>query len=162
VRRILEDRQVTEDTRLGADGPLLLGELLTPTTLYGELVKALMAADLAPHGMAHITGGGLPENLPRCLPEGLHAVLDPGSWERPALFRWLQEQGEVPEADLWHTFNLGVGFCLVVSPETLDAVLQVCNSSGHRAWEIGQIQDGSHGEKGVGGLPLSSAREQGS
>ena len=149
VRRILEDRQVTEETRLGAEGPLLLSELLTPTTLYGDLVKALMASDLAPHGMAHITGGGLPENLPRCLPEGVNAVLDPGSWERPALFHWLQEEGEVPEADLWHTFNLGVGFCLVVSPQTVDAVVQVCKSCGHRAWEIGQIQEGNKGERAL-------------
>ncbi len=149
VRRILEDRQVTEETRLGAEGPLLLSELLTPTTLYGDLVKALMASDLAPHGMAHITGGGLPENLPRCLPEGVNAVLDPRSWERPALFHWLQEEGEVPEADLWHTFNLGVGFCLVVSPQTVDAVVQVCKSCGHRAWEIGQIQEGNKGERAL-------------
>ena len=149
VRRILEDRQVTEETRLGAEGPLLLSELLTPTTLSGDLVKALMASDLAPHGMAHITGGGLPENLPRCLPEGVNAVLDPGSWERPALFHWLQEEGEVPEADLWHTFNLGVGFCLVVSPQTVDAVVQVCKSCGHRAWEIGQIQEGNKGERAL-------------
>ncbi|MFM7465119.1 MAG: phosphoribosylformylglycinamidine cyclo-ligase [Cyanobium sp.] len=147
VRRILEDRQVTEETRLGADGPLLLKELLTPTTLYGDLVKALMASNLAPHGMAHITGGGLPENLPRCLPDGVNAALDPGSWERPALFRWLQEEGDVLEADLWHTFNLGVGFCLVVTPQAVDAVLQVCKSCGHRAWEIGQIQEGTKGER---------------
>ena len=160
VRRILEDRQVTQEMRLGADGPPLLDALLAPTTLYGDLVKALLAADLAPHGMAHITGGGLPENLPRCLPEGVHAVVDPGSWERPALFRWLQQEGEVPEADLWHTFNLGVGFCLVVSPQVLDAVLQVCQSCGHRAWEMGQILEGSNGEQGVGGLPLSPAQER--
>jgi phosphoribosylformylglycinamidine cyclo-ligase len=155
VRRILDARQVSQETRLGADGPPLLEALLAPTTLYGDLVKALVAADLAPHGMAHITGGGLPENLPRCLPEGVHAVVDPDSWERPALFRWLQEAGEVPETDLWHTFNLGVGFCLVVSPSSVEAVLQVCQRCGHRAWEMGQILEGSKGEQGVGGLPLA-------
>jgi len=160
VRRILEDRQVTQETRLGPDGPTLLNALLTPTTLYSDLVKALVAADLAPRGMAHITGGGLPENLPRCLPEGVHAVLDIGSWERPALFRWLQEDGEVPEDDLWNTFNLGVGFCLVVSPQVLDSVLQVCQSCGHKAWEMGQIQESNNGEQGVGGLPLSLAQER--
>ncbi|MEB3304125.1 MAG: phosphoribosylformylglycinamidine cyclo-ligase [Cyanobacteriota bacterium] len=154
VRRILEDHQVTPDSQLGPDGPHVLSELLTPTTLYNDLVKALLAADLAPHGMAHITGGGLPENLPRCLPEGVHAVLDPRSWDRPVLFQWLQERGQVPEADLWHTFNLGVGFCLVVSPQVVDSVLQVCNSCGHRAWEMGQIQEGKNPAQGVGGLPL--------
>ena len=156
VRRILEERQVTMETKLAADAPPLLVELLTPTLLYSSLVKALQAANLAPHGMAHITGGGLPENLPRCLPEGCHAVVDPGTWERPAVFRWLQDNGQVPEADLWHTFNLGVGFCLVVSPEAVAPVLEVCQSCGHKAWEMGRIEPGSASGQGVAGLPLQS------
>ena len=156
VRRILEERQVTMETKLAADAPPLLVELLTPTLLYSSLVKALQAANLAPHGMAHITGGGLPENLPRCLPEGCHAVVDPGTWERPAVFRWLQDNGQVPEADLWHTFNLGVGFCLVVSPEAVAPVLEVCQSCGHKAWEMGHIEPGSASGQGVAGLPLQS------
>ena len=103
--------------------------------------------------MAHITGGGLPENLPRALPDGLHARLDPGSWERPALFRWLQENGEVPEADLWNTFNLGVGFCLVVPEQAVDAALQVCQQRGHQAWLLGQVEPGSAGSGPLAGLP---------
>jgi phosphoribosylformylglycinamidine cyclo-ligase len=103
--------------------------------------------------MAHITGGGLPENLPRALPEGLHARLDPGSWERPALFRWLQENGEVPEADLWNTFNLGVGFCLVVPEQAVDVALQVCQQQGHPAWLLGQVEPGSAGSAPLAGLP---------
>lgn len=156
VRRILEERQVTLETKLAADAPPLLVELLTPTLLYSSLVKALLAANLAPHGMAHITGGGLPENLPRCLPEGCHAVVDPGTWERPAVFRWLQDNGQVPESDLWHTFNLGVGFCLVVSPEAVAPVLEVCQNCGHRAWEMGRIEPGSASGLGIAGLPLQS------
>lgn len=155
VRRILEEHQVTMDTRLEAEGPPLLQELLAPTLLYSDLVRALSAADLAPHGMAHITGGGLPENLPRCLPETMHAVIDPSSWVRPALFRWLQERGQVPESDLWHTFNLGVGFCLVVSPEVAAPALEVCRSCGHRAWEMGRIASGRELDQGVVGLPLT-------
>ena len=156
VRRILEERQVTMETKLAADAPPLLVELLTPTLLYSSLVKALQAANLALHGMAHITGGGLPENLPRCLPEGCHAVVDPGTWERPTVFRWLQDNGQVPETDLWHTFNLGVGFCLVVSPEAVAPVLEVCQSCGHKAWEMGRIEPGSASGQGVAGLPLQS------
>ncbi len=87
--------------------------------------------------MAHITGGGLPENLPRALPDGLQARIDPGSWERPVLFRWLQENGEVPEADLWNTFNLGVGFCLVLPEAAVESALQVCREQGHQAWLLG-------------------------
>jgi phosphoribosylformylglycinamidine cyclo-ligase len=154
VRRILEKEGVTMETRLAADAPPLLLELLTPTLLYSSLVKALLAAHLTPHGMAHITGGGLPENLPRCLPEGCHAVVDPCSWERPAVFRWLQETGQVPESDLWHTFNLGVGFCLVVSAETVSPVLEVCQSCGYEAWEMGRIEAGGAPEQGLAGLPL--------
>jgi len=143
VRRILEARGVTSETRLGGDGPPLIETLLTPTRLYASLVQHLLAEGAPIRGMAHITGGGLPENLPRCLPAGVHAVLDPHSWERPALFQWLQEQGEVPEADLWNTFNLGVGFCLVLPPEAVETVLAICQAQGHLAWELGRVEAGS-------------------
>jgi len=76
------------------------------------------------------------------MPPGVHARVNPGSWERPALVRWLQDQGEVPEPDLWNTFNLGVGFCLVVPPEALEHVLASCQAQGHRAWELGQVEAG--------------------
>lgn len=153
VRRILEARGVDGATRLGSDGPPLIEALLQPTALYASLVKALRAAALEIHGMAHITGGGLPENLPRTLPEGVHAVIDPGSWERPALFRWLQENGEVPEEDLWNTFNLGVGFCLVLPAEAVAAAIRICGAEGHQAWELGQIAAGAAAGQPLSGLP---------
>jgi phosphoribosylformylglycinamidine cyclo-ligase len=153
VRRILELRGVTPETCLSPGGPGVLDALLKPTVLYASLVQALLAAEVELHGMAHITGGGLPENLPRALPEGLHARLDPGSWERPLLFRWLQENGEVPEADLWNTFNLGVGYCLVVPEQAVEAVLQVCERQGHQAWLLGQVEPGSAGSAPLAGLP---------
>jgi phosphoribosylformylglycinamidine cyclo-ligase len=153
VRRILELRGVTPETCLSPGGPGVLDALLKPTVLYASLVQALLAAEVELHGMAHITGGGLPENLPRALPEGLHARLDPGSWERPLLFRWLQENGEVPEADLWNTFNLGVGYCLVVPEQAVEAVLQVCEGQGHQAWLLGQVEPGSAGSAPLAGLP---------
>jgi phosphoribosylformylglycinamidine cyclo-ligase len=153
VRRILEMRGVTPDTCLSPGGPGVLDALLAPTVLYASLVQALLADGLELHGMAHITGGGLPENLPRALPAGLHARLDAGSWERPALFRWLQENGEVPEADLWNTFNLGVGFCLVLPESAVDAALQVCQRQGHQAWLLGQVEAGAAGSAPLAGLP---------
>jgi phosphoribosylformylglycinamidine cyclo-ligase len=153
VRRIIELRGVTPETCLSPGGPGVLDALLKPTVLYASLVQALLAAEVELHGMAHITGGGLPENLPRALPEGLHARLDPGSWERPVLFRWLQENGEVPEADLWNTFNLGVGYCLVVPEQAVEAVLQVCEGQGHQAWLLGQVEPGSAGSAPLAGLP---------
>jgi phosphoribosylformylglycinamidine cyclo-ligase len=153
VRRILEMATVTESTSLGPDGPGVLQALLEPTALYAELVQALLAIGVELHGMAHITGGGLPENLPRALPDGVHAHIDPGSWQRPLLFRWLQEHGEVPEADLWNTFNLGVGFCLVLPEHAVDAALQVCSQVGHQAWLLGEVRAGAAEAAPLAGLP---------
>jgi phosphoribosylformylglycinamidine cyclo-ligase len=153
VRRILEAHNVGPDDTLGDGGPGVIDSLLTPTQLYGALVQALLGAGVPLHGMAHITGGGLPENLPRTLPAGVHARLDPGSWERPALFRWLQEKGEVPEADLWNTFNLGVGFCLVLPPAAVELALQICAAQGQRAWVLGQVEAGEAGPEPLAGLP---------
>ncbi|MFZ0406737.1 MAG: phosphoribosylformylglycinamidine cyclo-ligase [Cyanobium sp.] len=167
VRPILEARGVDATTPLEPDdgsgpsnscGPSnsrgLIEALLTPTRLYGCLVQALRRAGIPLHGMAHITGGGLPENLPRCFPAHLHAVIDPHSWERPALFRWLQANGEVPESDLWNTFNLGVGYCLVLPAEAVAEALTICREQGHQAWELGLIEDGPAGERPLEGLPV--------
>lgn len=153
VRRILELTGANAGTPLPGDGRPLIEALLTPTRLYGALVKALQQAQLPVRGMAHITGGGLPENLPRCLPAGVHAVIDPGSWERPALFQWLQQAGEVPEADLWNTFNLGVGFCVVVPAAALQATLATCRGAGYDAWALGEIASGGAGDSPLAGLP---------
>jgi phosphoribosylformylglycinamidine cyclo-ligase len=153
VRRILDSQAVDERTPLpGSDQPLIQA-LLTPTRLYGALVKALLTNGLPIHGMAHITGGGLPENLPRCLPAGVHGVIDPNSWQRPPLFSWLQEAGEVPEADLWNTFNLGVGFCLVLPASAVSEALAVCQQAGYTAWELGEVASGSAGAQPLAGLP---------
>ncbi len=153
VRRILESNRVEASTLLPGTDLELIEALLEPTRLYAALVKALRAADLAPKAMAHITGGGLPENLPRCLPAGTGAALDATSWQRPALFAWLQQAGEVPEADLWHTFNLGVGFCLVVSPETREATLNQCSQAGYDAWTVGEVIARSADAPALIGLP---------
>jgi phosphoribosylformylglycinamidine cyclo-ligase len=146
VRRILEEQQQRNPSAVmaplsGEDRPLIEA-LLTPTRIYAALVKTLLAAEVPVHGMAHITGGGLPENLPRCLGEGMHGAIDPDSWQRPALFRWLQEAGQVPETDLWNTFNLGVGFCLVLPPAATDAALALCRQTGHDAWVLGEVRSG--------------------
>jgi phosphoribosylformylglycinamidine cyclo-ligase len=158
VRRILEEQQRHNrhagSARLPGEERPLIDALLTPTRLYAALVKALREAAIPVRGMAHITGGGLPENLPRCLPAGVHAAVDPLSWERPALFRWLQEAGQVPEADLWNTFNLGVGYCLVVPPAAADTALAVCHQSGYDAWMLGDVRPGdAPGGAALAGLP---------
>ena len=91
-------------------------ELLTPTTIYAPIVKELME-EIPILGMAHITGGGISENLPRCLPEGLKVEVDYNSWERPEIFKKIAEAGEIEEEEMRKVFNLGIGFCLIVPPD---------------------------------------------
>ena len=105
-------------------------ELLTPTTIYAPLVKELM--DEYPIlGMSHITGGGIPENLPRCLPKGMTVDVDYNSWERPEIFNIIQKAGDIEEEEMRKTFNLGIGFCLIVPPD-VDV-----NTGDLRSWTIG-------------------------
>ncbi len=153
VRRILETQQVDHHTLLPGGTTPLIDALLQPTRLYPSLVKALCTSGLDLRAMAHITGGGLPENLPRCLPAGTRAAVDPRSWLRPAVFDWLQTAGDVPEADLWNTFNLGVGFCLVVPQHDCQGVLQICAQTGHEAWQLGTVETLGHDGNALVGLP---------
>ncbi len=139
VRKILETCGVSAETRFGSDDQPLVKALLQPTHLYAELVKRLLAADIPIHAMAHITGGGIPENLPRCLPEGTIARVDGTSWPRSDLYAWLQSHGEIKERDLWHTFNLGIGFCLVLPEQGIKSARNLCENQGFQAWEIGEI-----------------------
>jgi len=92
--------------------------------------------------MAHITGGGISDNLPRVLPEGLAAVVKVGSWEVPPVFRLLAEAGQVPETDMWRTFNLGVGMILVVAPKHLGHVLEALRATGCPGFPMGNIVEG--------------------
>jgi phosphoribosylformylglycinamidine cyclo-ligase len=153
VRRILELDATGGSVPLEPGGPTLIDALLTPTRLYASLVQALRQAAIPLHGMAHITGGGLPENLPRCLPAGLHARIEPRSWERPPLFRWLQQRGQVPEEDMWNTFNLGVGYCLVLPEAALQPALALCRQLDHHAWPLGTVEAGAPESRPLDGLP---------
>ena len=111
-------------------------ELLTPTTIYSPLVQYL--SDQVPIlGMAHITGGGIPENLPRCLPEGLSANVDYNSWERPELFDKIQKAGDITEEEMRNVFNLGIGFCLVVPPDVVELTQTFISM---KSWVIGVVE----------------------
>ena len=105
-------------------------ELLTPTTIYAPLVKELMN-EYPILGMSHITGGGIPENLPRCLPKGMTVDVDYHSWERPEIFNVIQKVGDVEEEEMRKTFNLGIGFCLIVPPDIN------IDTGDLRSWTIG-------------------------
>ena len=114
-------------------------ELLKPTKIYFNLVSKLLSENIQIKGMSHITGGGIPENLPRCMPSTFIPHIYTNSWEIPFIFRFLQEIGQIPERDLWNTFNLGVGFCLVIDKKYKDKVLKICETNGFLSWEIGKI-----------------------
>jgi len=112
-------------------------ELLTPTTIYAPLVQNLL--DEVPIlGMAHITGGGLPENLPRCLPAGLTVDVDYSAWERPELFTKIQKAGDIAEEEMRNVFNLGIGFCLVVPPDVVADTQSLINM---KSWVLGNVRE---------------------
>ncbi len=132
IRRILE----RTGTRL--DGPLL-DQLMAPTRIYARSVLAVQA-ETPIKGMSHITGGGLTENLPRMFQgTGLAALVDMDSWHRPDVFGWLQQAGNVAEAEMQRTFNLGVGFVLAVAAEDADQALAVLAASGEDASVMGRM-----------------------
>ena len=112
-------------------------EVLTPTRIYASIVKDLL--DNFPIlGMAHITGGGLPENLPRCLPEGIEVDIDYNSWPRPQIFESIAKYGTVVEEEMRSIFNLGIGYCIVVPPDLVEDVLTYINLDLNvDAWAIG-------------------------
>ena len=116
-------------------------ELLTPTIIYAPLVKLLKRCKIPVKGMAHITGGGIPENLPRCLPKGLTARVDYNSWPLPKLFSDIQLAGEILEDEMKRVFNLGIGFCLVVSPDVEAETLCVIHELDLGGWVIGEINN---------------------
>jgi len=116
-------------------------ELLEPTTIYAPLIQYLLD-EIPILGMAHITGGGLPENLPRCIPKGMGVDFDYDAWERPELFNKIQEAGDIAEDEMRNVFNLGIGFCLVVPREvaTLTQTLIADTPFGMRSWIIGEVK----------------------
>ncbi len=122
--------------------------LLEPTRIYVKSLLALMA-EVDVHALAHITGGGLTENLPRVLPAGSDAVIDAGCWQRPAVFDWLQEQGGVSDEEMYRTFNCGIGMVVCVAAAEADKALAVLNAAGEEARLIGRIEVGEGGEPRV-------------
>ena len=115
-------------------------ELLTPTTIYSPLIQSLM--DEVPIlGMAHITGGGLQENVNRCLPSSLKARIDFQTWERPELFDKIQEAGDVEEEEMRRVFNLGIGFCIIVPADSVDETKYFISEKGMNSWVIGEVYE---------------------
>jgi phosphoribosylformylglycinamidine cyclo-ligase len=114
-------------------------ELLTPTTIYAPVVNRLLSEMDEVYGMAHITGGGIPENLPRCLPKGLKANIDWNSWSVPEIFKKIQLKGNVDELEMRRVFNLGIGYCVVVPANRMEFAMDVIKDENLRCWEIGEV-----------------------
>jgi phosphoribosylformylglycinamidine cyclo-ligase len=126
-------------------GRTLADAIMEPTRIYVKPMQALMA-ELPVKGMAHITGGGLTENVPRVLPENVKAVIESSAWRRPALFQWLQSAGNVAEGEMHRVFNCGIGMCVVVAKENVQQALALLRAAGEPALEIGRIETRRDGE----------------
>lgn len=141
VRKVLEVSGTSLTDPAPWDARTSIGlSLLTPTVIYVRQVLDLLAkADIK--GLVHITGGGFPENIPRVVPKGLTARVNKAAWEPLPLFRWIQEAGKVPEAEMFRTFNMGVGMIAVVDRSQVDAALAAASD----AFVLGEIVTGSEG-----------------
>jgi len=114
-------------------------ELLTPTQIYVNTIQRLLSEMDEVYGMAHITGGGIPENLPRCLPEGLKVNIDWNAWSVPEIFLEIQRQGNMDEEEMKRVFNLGIGYCVVVPANRAEFAMDVIRDEGIDCWQIGEI-----------------------
>lgn len=147
ARKVLLDKSGKKINNYVDDFGKTLGEeMLTPTIIYKNTLSSL--SDYKINGMAHITGGGLVENLPRILPPGLEFRIDKSSWQVPPVFEMIKKVGKIDEAEMFRTFNMGIGFVLVVPEEDADGLIKAVNSNkvnGISAIAIGLIQDGTGG-----------------
>lgn len=122
-----------------ADGKTLADAIMAPTRIYVKPLLALLQA-LPVKGMAHITGGGLTENVPRVLPENVKAVLEQSAWRRPPVFDWLQSAGNVADGEMHRVFNCGIGMVVVLARENVQQALHLLHAAGEHAVEIGRIE----------------------
>ena len=136
VRKIIERAGAKPSDDLG--GRPLGDVVMAPTQIYVKpLLKLISEIDVK--GMAHITGGGLVDNVPRVLPENTQAVLHRDSWQMPELFRWLQMKGGVADAEMVRVFNCGIGMVVIVSPSQADAAIKSLTAQGLKAWTVGEV-----------------------
>jgi len=148
IRRVIE-RELGEVSQQSLSKPFgdgtLADALMAPTHLYVKPVLELVKQDLV-CGMAHITGGGLLENVPRILPNSLAAKIDRSSWQQPELFNWLARAGNIDDSEMHRVFNCGIGMVLVVRPDRVDNAMSMLASAGESATRIGEIVPRSSGE----------------
>jgi phosphoribosylformylglycinamidine cyclo-ligase len=142
IRRLITVAGASAATML--EGRPLFEQLLTPTRIYVQPLLALLRA-LPVHALAHITGGGLTDNIPRVLPDGLEVVLQRRSWPRPAIFEWLARTGAIAPAEMYRTFNCGIGMVVIVAAAAAAEALQLLRAHGEDASLIGAVRRGARG-----------------
>ena len=141
VRKIVEISGVDLKSAEKFDGEKTLAQaILEPTKIYVKPVLAAINADVKIKGIAHITGGGLSENIPRILPKNVIAELQYKNWVRPKIFDWLQQNGNIADAEMARTFNCGIGLVLVVAPEDVAKLTQILQDHGEKVFQIGEIK----------------------
>lgn len=146
IRKIIEVSGADVNTEL--EGKTLADHLLEPTRIYVKpVLKMLESCEV--HAISHITGGGFWENIPRVLPDSTKAVIDGNSWEWPAIFNWLQENGNVTEHEMYRTFNCGVGLVIALPAEQAQKAIDILNQEGENAWLLGSIEKAVTGEAQV-------------
>ncbi len=147
VRKVFDIEHADLGAEIAELGMSLGEALLIPTRIYVKsALAAIDAADV--RGISHITGGGFYENIPRSIPDGLCACIDKSKIEIPPVFSLLQKTGDIPERDMFNTYNMGVGMSMIVSPDTADAALKALKAKGETAYVIGEIKEaGPDGDK---------------
>jgi phosphoribosylformylglycinamidine cyclo-ligase len=146
IRKVLEVSQA--DPQMDLNGKPLIKHLLEPTKIYVKSLLKLIAENDV-HAMAHITGGGFWENIPRVLPENCKAVVKGDSWQWPVVFDWLQSAGNIETYEMYRTFNCGVGMVVALPADKVDAALELLKAEGENAWHIGHIAERNGDEEQV-------------
>jgi phosphoribosylformylglycinamidine cyclo-ligase len=139
IRKILERDNTDLSMILPGESRPLRDAIMAPTRIYVKSILNLFEK-CAPKGLAHITGGGLIENIPRILPENLTAALQRNAWPMPPLFSWLQARGNVLDAEMYRVFNCGIGMVVVTSRENAETSMRLLKESGESVWQIGEIR----------------------
>jgi phosphoribosylformylglycinamidine cyclo-ligase len=142
IRKILQVSGA--DLKTSLDGVSLVDRLMTPTRIYVKPLLRLLA-EVPVHGLSHITGGGLVENIPRVLPDGLEVVLQRDSWRREPVFEWLQREGRVADAEMYRVFNCGIGMTVHLQRSDADRAVAVLREMGQEALVIGEVRAGTRG-----------------
>jgi phosphoribosylformylglycinamidine cyclo-ligase len=142
IRKILEVSGA--EVAAPVQGTPLIDRLMAPTRIYVKPLLKLIS-EVPVHGLAHITGGGLIDNIPRVLPEGLEAVLERRAWGRDPVFEWLQAEGRVADEEMYRVFNCGIGMTVQVARADVDRAISLLSQAGQAALVIGEVRVGTRG-----------------